>query len=186
MLFTSKEEKLNPRSFLIYITFVAVLLVNGWFEELGMFISVFNVLSVISLLANKSFYKKFLAGIGLIEGSLKNPKYGDSPFEPFKVPNPPKFVSSLGSLLESIQELEWSDGDEEDTSNTFSTTELNIVIDYLKTQISRIVLSELDSENFIRQTELKTAKDLFINEIKKVQSLKKMTVKDRQKVCKRV
>ena len=70
--------------------------------------------------------------------------------------------------------------------HSFSTTELNIVIDYLKTQISRIVLSELDSENFIRQTELKTAKDLFINEIKKVQSLKKMTVKDRQKVCKRV
>lgn len=126
-----------------------------------------------------------LIRLGLIEGSLKNPKYGDSPFEPFKVPNPPKFASSLGSLLESLQELEWPD-EEEDTSNTFSTAELNIVIDYLKTQISRIVLSELDSENFIRQTELKTAKDLFTNEIKKVQSLKKMTVKDRQKVCKRI
>ena len=70
MLLTSKEEKLNPRSFLIYIPFVAVLLVNGWFEELGMFISVFNVLVVLWLLSNKSFYKKLLAGIGLIECSI--------------------------------------------------------------------------------------------------------------------
>ena len=71
MVFSSKEEKLNLRSFLIYIPFAAVLLINGWFEELGMFISVFNVLAVIWLLSNKSFYKKLLAGIGVIECSLQ-------------------------------------------------------------------------------------------------------------------
>ena len=70
MVFASKEEMLNPRSFLTYIPFVAVLLVNGWFEELGMFISIFNILVMIWLLSNKSFYKKLLAGIGLIECSI--------------------------------------------------------------------------------------------------------------------
>jgi len=71
MLFTSKEEKLNPRSFLIYIPFVAILLINGWGEELGIVISLFNVLVMIWLLSNKSFYKKLLSGIVLIDVSLK-------------------------------------------------------------------------------------------------------------------
>lgn len=71
MLFTSKEEKLNSKSFLMYIPFIAVFLINGWFEELGLFISAFNVLVVIWLLSNKSFYKKLISGIALIDVSLK-------------------------------------------------------------------------------------------------------------------
>ena len=70
MLFTSKEEMLNLRSFLMYIPYVAILLINGWSEELGIIISLFNVLAMIWLLSNKSFYKKLLAGIGLIECSI--------------------------------------------------------------------------------------------------------------------
>ena len=70
ILFASKSEKLNPRSFLVYIPFVAVLLINGWYEELGVMIALFNALAVVWLLSEKSFYKKLLAGIGVIEGSL--------------------------------------------------------------------------------------------------------------------
>lgn len=69
-LFNRKDEKINLKSFLMYIPFVAVLLINGWCEDLGIAISGFNVLTVIWLLSEGSIYKKLIAGIGLIEVTL--------------------------------------------------------------------------------------------------------------------
>lgn len=129
-----------------------------------------------------------LIRLGLMEGSLKNPKYGETPFEPYRVPWPPKFDDLVDCIRDMINEpyITKKDNSEEDTSRTFSDAELNIVIDYLKTQIARISVLKLESSCFMRGIELSTAEDLFTNEIKKAQSLKRMSVEEREKVCKRL
>lgn len=75
----------------------------------------------------------------------------------------------------------------EGTSNTFSNAELNIVTDWLKSRLSRVVCKLADGEHcFIMGIELEKAKEFLETEIKVVNSMKKITVKEREKVCKRL
>lgn len=135
-----------------------------------------------------------LIRLGLIEGSCKNPKYGDTPYEPFRVPCPePKqsfeilidFYIKKGFMEMPTVEVEIPD--EEDTSRTFSDAELNIVTDWLKTRLSRVVCKLADGGDcFVRTAELNAVKELLETEIKVANNMKKMTVEEREKVCKRL
>lgn len=127
-----------------------------------------------------------LIRLGLISGSMKNPKYGDTPFEPLRVPNPHPGI--LCSMFEKLNNMCFNNVEQqEDTSNTFSTAELNIVTDWLKTRLSRVVCKLADGEHcFVRDLELNTVKELLETEIKVANNMKKMTVEEREKVCKRL
>lgn len=127
-----------------------------------------------------------LIRLGLISGSTKNPKYGDTPFEPLRVPNPDPGI--LCSMFKKLNNMCFNNVEQqEDTSNTFSTAELNIVTDWLKTRLSRVVCKLADGEHcFVRDLELNTVKELLETEIKVANNMKKMTVEEREKVCKRL
>lgn len=76
---------------------------------------------------------------------------------------------------------------EEDTSNTFSNAELNVVTDYLKTRLSRVVCKLADGDHcFIGEVDLKLAQEILETEISVANSMKKMAVKEREKVLKRL
>lgn len=106
--------------------------------------------------------------------------------EPYRVPNPD--VNKIQGIFEDLNSLCFIDEmPEEDTSNTFSNAELNIVTDWLKTRLSRVVCKLADGEHcFIRDLELNTVKELLETEIKVANNMKKMTVEEREKVCKRL
>ena len=96
-------------------------------------------------------------------------------------------MREVGFGCEEYEENCLSDINSEDTSNTFSTTELNIVTDYLKTRLSK-VMCELadDSFCFVRDVELNAVKELLETEIKVANSMKKISVEEREKVLKRL
>lgn len=76
---------------------------------------------------------------------------------------------------------------EEDTSNTFSNAELNVVTDYLKTRLSRVVCKLADGDHcFIGEVDLKLAQEVLETEISVANSMKKITVEEREKVLKRL
>lgn len=106
--------------------------------------------------------------------------------EPFRVPNPDK--ENMDHIVDSLRYMCFSNFEEqEDTSNTFSNSELNIVTDWLKTRLSRVVCKLADGEHcFVRDLELNTVKELLETEIKVANNMKKMTVEEREKVCKRL
>lgn len=106
--------------------------------------------------------------------------------EQFRVPNPDPGI--LCSMFGELNNMCFNDTEqEEDTSNTFSNAELNIVTDWLKTRLSRVVCKLADGEHcFVRDLELNTVKELLETEIKVANNMKKMTVEEREKVCKRL
>lgn len=133
------------------------------------------------------FRKKAEEGYGLI---------GD--MEPYRVPNPEKI-----DFIEPFKELEkmcfgeesqiipcgCCSGhiDSEDTSNTFSNAELNIITDWLKTRLSSVVCRLADGDHcFMTEVELKTTKEFLETEIQVANNMKKITVKEREKVLKRL
>lgn len=76
--------------------------------------------------------------------------------------------------------------DEEDTSKTFSNAELNIVIDYFKTRISRLAVQKLETESFQKGVDISVAQDIFTSEINKLKNAKTMTIQEREKVLARI
>lgn len=89
----------------------------------------------------------------------------------------------------TIQTFEFETGIEkgEDTSNTFSNAELNVVTDYLKTRLSRVVCKLADGGHcFIGEVDLKLAQEVLETEISVANSMKKITVEEREKVLKRL
>lgn len=128
-----------------------------------------------------------LARLQLIEPFEREPEHFlIGSMEPFRVPNPD--VNRINSMFEELNNMCFNDTEqEEDTSNTFSTAELNIVTDWLKTRLSRVVCKLADGEHcFVRDLELNTVKELLETEIKVANNMKKMTVEEREKVCKRL
>lgn len=106
--------------------------------------------------------------------------------ECFRVPNPD--FDKINSMFEELNNMCFNcEESEQDTSNTFSNAELNIVTDWLKTRLSRVVCKIADgSDCFVRNVELNTVKELLETEIKVANNMKKMTVAEREKVCKRL
>ena len=89
----------------------------------------------------------------------------------------------------TIQTFEFESGieEEEDTSNTFSNAELNIVTDWFKTRLSRVVCKLADgTENMVVLADLNMCRDFLEQEIKIVNNMKKITVEEREKVCRRL
>lgn len=134
-----------------------------------------------------------LIRLGLIEGSCKNPKYGDTPFEPFRVPCPdPK--QSFESLIDfyikkgfmEMPTVEVEIPDEEDTSRTFSDAELNIVTDYFKTRLAKLAVQKLDTVCFQKGLDISRVEDIFKCEIGRINNMKKMSVEEREKVLTRI
>lgn len=128
-----------------------------------------------------------LARLGLIEPFERRVEdFLIGGMEPFRVPN--SDVNRINSMFEELTNMCFNDTEqEEDTSNTFSTAELNIVTDWLKTRLSRVVCKLADGEHcFVMGIELAQAKEFLETEIKVVNSMKKMPVGEREKVCKRL
>ena len=144
-----------------------------------------------------------LIRLGLIEGSCKNPKYGDTPFEPFRVPNPElpanvvKILEAIkNDMIENFHDMKCSDGrkveitmelpNEEDTSRTFSDAELNIVTDYFKTRLAKLAVQKLDTVCFQKGLDISRVEDIFKCEIGRINNMKKMSVEEREKVLTRI
>lgn len=73
------------------------------------------------------------------------------------------------------------------TIQTFSNAELNIVTDWLKTRLSRVVCKLADgTENMVVLADLNMCRDFLEQEIKIVNNMKKITVEEREKVCRRL
>ncbi len=130
-----------------------------------------------------------LARKGLIQPFKNNAGHTFSQdMEPYRVPNPD--INKMSDIFDSLSCMcfgDFEDETEEDTSNTFSNAELNIITDWLKTRLSRVVCKLADgSDCFIRSVELNTVKELLETEIKVANNMKKMTVAEREKVCKRL
>lgn len=128
-----------------------------------------------------------LARKGLIPAFKNNSGHVFSKeMERFRVPNPD--FTKINSMFEELNNMCFDDIEpEEDTSNTFSNAELNIVTDWLKTRLSRVVCKIADgSDCFVRNVELNTVKELLETEIKVANNMKKMTIAEREKVCKRL
>ena len=89
------------------------------------------------------------------------------------------------TTLKSVEHL-MSISDEEDTSKTFSNTELNIVIDYFKTRISRLAVQKLETESFQKGVDISVAQDIFTSEINKLKNAKTMTIQEREKLLARI
>lgn len=62
-LLAINKEKINLKSFLVYIPILTVFLLSGFDETIGMLISIHNLMLVMWLLAEKSVYKKLLVVI---------------------------------------------------------------------------------------------------------------------------
>ena len=131
-------------------------------------------------LARKGLIPEFKNNAGHTFSKLSND------MEPFRVPNPG--VRTIKSIFEDLNNLCFIDElPEEDTSNTFSNAELNVVTDWLKTRLSSVVCKLADGGDcFVRTTELNAVKELLETEIKVANNMKKMTVEEREKVCKRL
>lgn len=140
-----------------------------------------------------------LARLGLIEPFDRNNKdFFIGAIEPYRVPYSEIEFFNIHNIDIAKMEREIFNSyvdnklvneyvsSEEDTSNTFSNAELNIVSDWLKTRLINVVC-KLTDENFcfIRGVELNTVKEIFENEIKLVTDMKKLSVKDREKILKR-
>jgi len=63
-----KKKKVNLKSFLIYIPIVVMLLLVGMEDEFGILISLFNLLTAIWLVSEKSIYKKVFSVVFIIIG----------------------------------------------------------------------------------------------------------------------
>lgn len=140
-----------------------------------------------------------LARLGLIEPFERNIEdFFIGALEPHRVPNIQKASEKIGKIMREVgfgceeYEKEFYDSslshvDSEDTSNTFSTTELNIVTDYLKTRLSKVMCELADgSFCFVRDVELNAVKELLETEIKVANSMKKISVRERERVLKRL
>jgi len=105
-------------------------------------------------------------------------------FEKFKVPNPYK----PSEVFEDLCSMCFNDEKvEEGTANTFSNAELNIITDWLKTRLARVAVKLADGEHcFIKEIELNTVKELLETELQVANSMKKISVKEREKVLKRL
>ena len=130
-----------------------------------------------------------LARLGLIEPFERNPEeFYIGSLEKYKIPNCMGPIEAMmkfdsdGILFNSI-----CGKCEEDTSNTFSNAELNVVTDYLKTRLSRVVCKLADGGHcFIGEVDLKLAQEVLETEISVANSMKKITVEEREKVLKRL
>lgn len=89
------------------------------------------------------------------------------------------------TTLKSVEHL-IGISDEEDTSKTFSNAELNIVIDYFKTRISRLAVQKLETESFQKGVDISVAQDIFTSEINKLKNAKTMTIQEREKLLARI
>lgn len=138
-----------------------------------------------------------LARLGLIEPFERNIEdFFISALEPHRVPNLQKASERIGKIMDEVgfgcEQYEFHGCcsghiDSEDTSKTFSNTELNIVTDYLKTRLSRVVCELVDGSScFVREVELNTVKELLETEIKVANNMKKISVEEREKVLKRL
>lgn len=75
---------------------------------------------------------------------------------------------------------------EEDTSRTFSTTELNIVQDYLKSRLARLAVQKLGASIYVKQLEIARLEEIFTNEISKIEMAKNMPVFERERQLVRI
>ena len=128
-----------------------------------------------------------LARKGLIPEFKNNAGYTfTKDTEPYRVPNPD--INKINDMFSQLNTMCFNECEvEEDTWNTFSNAELNIVTDWLKTRLSRGVCKLADGEHcFLRDMELNTVKELLETEIKVANNMKKMPVGEREKVCKRL
>lgn len=127
-----------------------------------------------------------LARLGLIEPFERNSKdFYIGSVEPYAIPNSDTIITE--NVFDEMYTMFFNDSEmEEDTSNTFSNAELNIVTDWLKTRLSRVVCKLVDEHSSLRGLELQRAKDFLETEIQVINNMKKMTVKEREKVCKRL
>lgn len=69
---------------------------------------------------------------------------------------------------------------EDDTSRTFSDTELNVVEDYCKARLARLAVQKLNIEDKQLQRDIMQAEDFFTDEIKRVKIAKKMPICQRE------
>lgn len=129
-----------------------------------------------------------LARLGLIEPFERRVEdFYVGSTEPDIIPRSIIFPSGIIVSTDYDVEIEGEWNNEEDTSNTFSNAELNIITDWLKIRLSRVVCKLADGEHcFVRDLELNTVKELLETEIRVANNMKKMTVEEREKVCKRL
>lgn len=140
-----------------------------------------------------------LARLDLIEPFERNEEdFLIGALEPYRVPNFQKASERLGKIMDEVgfgcEEYEtefrgccMGHIDSEDTSNTFSNAELNIVTDWLKTRLANVVCKLADGPScFARDIELNTVKELLETEIKVANNMKKISVEEREKVLKRL
>lgn len=79
------------------------------------------------------------------------------------------------------------DSQEASTVNVFSDSELDVIKSWLKIRLSLIVCELADDTGcIIKQADLNQVKDVLETEIQLVNNMKKMTLEEREKVCKRL
>lgn len=144
--------------------------------------------------------------LGLIEGSCKNPKYGETPYEPFRVPNPPSFTEIIMKLdpdkvlfnticgkhehndvVDSLQYLfDKVFKGEPTTSKTFTDEELDIVANYFKSRLAKICVQKTECTCIPKLNELCSAEDTFLAELNRVKMTKTMSIEEREKVLTKI
>lgn len=129
-----------------------------------------------------------LARLGLIKPFERNVEdFYIGSMEKYKIPNCKEFEKVMIKFDPNFGLFNFCDKCEEDTSNTFSNAELNVVTDYLKTRLSRVVCKLADGDHcFIGEVDLKLAQEVLETEISVANSMKKITVEEREKVLKRL
>ena len=126
-----------------------------------------------------------LVRLGLIDMSVdENLKWA----EKYRVPNPVKFTQfeELNDMLRVGFTVEVPKEECELVEHTFDDNELDIISSYLQSRFAKVAVASLEQHCFLKDIELKQAKEILENEIRVVKNLKKMTIEEREQVIKKL